>query len=80
MAAWILVNVNRNSKEKPEPFSLEEVTAWLGYAGNYVRPRQPQEPEQPTAPTVEDLKHKIDVVAMLHKGLYGENGQGAAGA
>ena len=31
MAAWVLANVNRDVKQQPEPFSLEEVTQWLGW-------------------------------------------------
>lgn len=72
MAAWLLTNINRDTKQRSEPFSLEEVTSWLGYAGQYRRPQALPQPEQPT---IDDLKHKIGIVHMLHKGLYGENGQ-----
>jgi hypothetical protein len=77
MAAWLLTNINRDSTKKSEPFSLEEVTAWLGYAGHYVRPPQEHAPEPPT---VEDLKGRLDIVHMLHRGLYGEGGAQAEGA
>jgi hypothetical protein len=70
MAAWILVNVNRDSAKKPEPFSLEDVVAWLGTGyGSASRAAQPSGP-----PTTEDLKDRLGIVHMLHKGLYGENG------
>ena len=72
MAAWILVNVNRDSAKKSEPFSLDEVTSWLGYA----RPGAPAVPRPATPATPEELKQKLDVVHMLHRGLYGENGSG----
>lgn len=71
MAAWLLTNINRDTKAKSEPFSLEEVTSWLGYAGHYVKPSPAPEPEPPT---VDELKNRINVVHWLHKGLYGDNG------
>jgi hypothetical protein len=77
MAAWLLTNINRDSTKRSEPFSLEEVTAWLGYAGHYVKVPPAPAPEPPT---VEDLKNRMGIVHMLHKGLYGENGaQGSQG-
>jgi hypothetical protein len=76
MPAWILVNVNRDSAKKPEPFSLEDVVGWLGH-GFHARQRPPQEPGPPTTET---LKDRLGIVHMLHKGLYGDNGQRAEGS
>jgi hypothetical protein len=74
MAAWVLANVNRDSKQRSEPFSLEEVTQWLGYAAQY--PTRLRESVAPSGPaTVDELARKLDVVSLLHRGLYGENGQ-----
>jgi hypothetical protein len=74
MAAWLLTNINRDSAKRSEPFDLEEVTSWLGYAASYVRgePEPAQVPQSP--PSVEELKQKLDVVHLLHKTLYGDNG------
>jgi hypothetical protein len=75
MAAWVLVNVNRDSKQKPDPFSFEEVARWLGTGYD----RAPEAP-QPSAPaTQEDLVRNIEAIHLLHKGLYGENGSGQPG-
>jgi len=79
MAAWLLVNINRDTKTKPDPFSLEEVTSWLGYSGHYVKNDTRQEQEHQMPPTVDDLKSRLNIVHMLHKGLYGENGQAEEG-
>jgi hypothetical protein len=67
MAAWILVNVNRDSKSKPEPFRFEEVVAWLGTP--YARP-QPV----PKRPTVDEVKQNLGIIGLFHQGLYGTNG------
>jgi hypothetical protein len=75
MAAWILVNVNRDSKQKPDPFSFEEVTGWLGTGYD----RAPA-PPQPSAPATQDeMTRNIDAIHLLHKSLYGENGAGQPG-
>ena len=76
MAAWVLANVNRDSKQRSEPFSLEEVTQWLGYGAQYPSRLREAEVLSPPA-TVDELKQRIDVVSLLHRGLYGENGQQA---
>jgi hypothetical protein len=70
VAAWILVNVNRDSSKKAEPFRLEDVVAWLGHGFQ----RAPGVPQSVEPATPEELKQKLDVVHLLHKGLYGENG------
>ena len=77
VSAWLLANINRDTKTKSEPFSLDEVVSWLGYASQYVK-RQPE--AEPTPATVDDLRGRLDIVHMLHKGLYGENGQAEEGA
>ena len=75
MGAWVLANVNRDSKQRSEPFSLDEVTAWLGYTAQY--PPRLREPAAPTPPaTVDEVRRNLDVVHLLHRGLYGDNGQG----
>ena len=69
LSAWIVVNVNRDSAKKPEPFALDEVVAWLGYGG-----RRAADVAQSTGPpTPEELKERLGIVHMLHRGLYGEN-------
>jgi hypothetical protein len=76
MAAWVLANVNRDTTARTQPFSLEEVTTWLGYSGTYVRPAPEPAPEPAT---VDELKHRLDIVHMLHQGFYGPNGGGEPG-
>ena len=78
MAAWVLANVNRDSKQRTEPFSLDEVTRWLGYGTSYPSRLRVTEVLSPPA-TVDELARKLDVVSLLHRGLYGENGQGEEG-
>lgn len=75
MSAWLLSNINRDSSKQSTPFTLEEVTAWLGYSGRYVRNEAKQEQQIADPPPIDELKNKLDIVHMLHKGLYGENGQ-----
>lgn len=74
LAAWVLANVNRDTKQRSEPFSLDEVTAWLGYA----RPRPPNISVPAAAPTPEELRQRLGIVHLLHQGLYGDSGQTAS--
>ena len=76
LGAWVLANVNRDSKQRSEPFSLDEVTQWLGYGASYPSRLREAEVLLPPA-TVDELARKLDVVSLLHRGLYGENGQQA---
>lgn len=72
LSAWILVNVHRDTDQRRDPFSLEEVVAWLCH-GFQQGPR----PAPAAAPaTPEELKQRIGIVHTLHQGLYGENGSG----
>jgi hypothetical protein len=78
LAAWMLVNVNRDTDKHREPFTLEEVTGWLGYAAQYVAPTRPVVEESPQTP--DEIKRRLAMVHLLHQGLYGDNGQGEEGA
>ena len=50
----------------------------VGYAAQY--PYRLREPAAPSSPaTADELRRKIDVVQLLHRGLYGENGQQSEG-
>ena len=61
LGAWILANINRDADKKAEPFTLEEVVAWLGHGF-----QAPEEPPQP--PTVEEVKDKIVMLNTLYNG------------
>jgi hypothetical protein len=67
LGAWILVNVNRDSKKQPEPFSLADVVAWLGTP--YARP-QPV----PKRATIDEVKQNLGMLGLFNQGLYGTNG------
>ena len=71
LSAWIVANVNRDDKKKPDPFTLDEVVQWLGYG----QPRAAHVPPPAAPATPEELKERLGIVSMLHRGLYGENGQ-----
>jgi hypothetical protein len=66
LGAWILVNVNRDSEKKREPFSLEEVTAWLGYGHQYVQSSVETVPPLPAAQTPEEITRGLQAVYTLH--------------
>jgi hypothetical protein len=61
MPAWLLANINRDSDMKAEPFTLEEVVAWLGH-GFQPRPSVPQTPD------VEMLAQKMQTLNTLYNG------------
>jgi len=73
MSAWLLVNINRDTEKRREPFDLEEVTGWLGYAQSYVAPAPPVVAESPQTP--DELKRRLEVVYQLHKLTSSPNGE-----
>jgi hypothetical protein len=70
LAAWLLANAHRDSTKRHEPFSLEDVVAWLG--SPYGRP-----PAVPKRATVDEVKQSLGLIGLFHQGLYGEQGSGA---
>lgn len=62
MPAWLLANVNRDSETRREPFSLEEVVAWLGHG--FAPPEAPPPPAEP--PTGEDLLGRVHLLHQLY--------------
>jgi hypothetical protein len=79
LPAWVLVNVNRDSKQRPQPFTLEEVTQWLGYGSQYVKQNARPAPREPKPPTIDEIKGQLGLLQMFHKGVYGDNGQAEEG-
>jgi hypothetical protein len=73
-APWILAAINRDTEKQREPLTLEEITSWLGHGFQRV-----PEPTPTVPPTVDELKDRISMIGMMHKALYGENGQGEEG-
>jgi hypothetical protein len=73
MAAWILANVNRDSKTRPEPFGLEEVVAWLGHG--FASP-EPAAQGAATPPSVDEFKAKFEALHQMYQASKGQNGTG----
>jgi hypothetical protein len=73
MAAWMLVNVNRDTDKKREPFDLEEVTRWLGYGAQYVRP--PTVVEEAPAASPAEIRRRLGIVYQLHRLTSSPNGE-----
>jgi hypothetical protein len=73
LIAWVLVNVNRDTESRSEPFDLEEVTAWLGYSGQYVRPPEP-EPQEPEQARMEKVLGQVELLNQLYGGIDQRNG------
>ena len=63
--AWLLANVNRDSKTRPEPFTLEEVVLWLGHGFS-------QAAAAPEPPTPEELHDRLALLAQYYS--TGSNG------
>lgn len=72
LGAWVLANVNRDTEHRAEPFDLEEVTAWLGYSGQYPVVPAP-EPEEP--PDVDAMRGTVEMLNTLYGGQDTRNGQ-----
>jgi hypothetical protein len=71
-----LAAINRDTEKQREPLTLEEITRWLGHG---FQP-EPQPERVDERPTIDELKDRIGMIGMMHKVLYGENGQGEEGA
>ena len=68
------LNVNRDTESKPQPFTIEEVLAWLGY-GEAGRP-----PPVPPRRTIEELDAQISAAHALYTALQSSNGEVQGGA
>jgi Phage tail assembly chaperone protein, TAC len=62
LAAWRLANAHRDSEKKREPFSFEDVVAWLGTP--YARP-QPV----PKRATMDEVKQNLGLIGLFNQGL-----------
>src|SRR5262245_25635515 len=71
LTAWILASVHRDSESRSEPFTFEEVVAWLGHG---FQPLGRQEtPPQPA--TADDLLAQAKMLNTLYGGTE-VNGSG----
>ena len=59
LPAWLLANVNRDSEYKVEPWTLEEVVAWLGHGF--------QRGESPPPPAQTSMEEVRQTVLMLQQ-------------
>ena len=64
-AGWLLVNMNRDTDKRREPFALAEVTEWLGYASSYVAPARAVVEEAPATP--DEIARKFEALYTLHQ-------------
>jgi hypothetical protein len=62
MPAWLLANVNRDSERRSEPFTLEEVVAWMGHG--FAPPDAPLPPA--FQPTGEELLERVHQLQQLY--------------
>lgn len=70
LAAWVLASVNRDEKQRPQPFTLEEVAGWLGHGFQRQAPAvSSSEPLPPDA-----LAARLSMLAEFYAGA--SNGQG----
>lgn len=65
----VLCNIHLDTEQRREPFSLDEVLGWLGYAAS---PR-PVEPERPKTP--EELEQQILLLHAMYTSVQQANGQ-----
>jgi hypothetical protein len=72
-AAWAQIELNRDTDKRSQPFTLEEITSWLGHG--FQRTDQEAAPAPPPQPTQEELAEKIH---MLHT-LYSTSPTNGAG-
>jgi hypothetical protein len=73
LPAWAQIEMNRDSKNRPEPFTLHEIVSWLGHGFQ-------QEEHPPASATVPPDEDAPDVEAMKLKAhafmeLFGQNKQ-----
>lgn len=72
LAAWLLANINRDTEHRSQPFDLEEVVEWLGYASSYVRQDEPE--EEPDPPPAAKLLQQVELLNQLYGGVDMRNG------
>lgn len=63
-AAWVLINVHRDTERKSEPYDFEEVVGWLGHGFQRLRPQEV--PPQP--PTPEELLERVKLLNQVYDG------------
>ena len=69
MLIQVLLNVNRDSEQRREPFAIEEVLGWLGY-GEEGTPA-PAPPQR----TVEELDQAITRMHQMYTAIQSSNGE-----
>jgi hypothetical protein len=60
---WMLANINRDSEQRSQPFTLDEVTTWMGHG--FQRSEAPPIEE---LPTVEELAQRVRVLNTVYNG------------
>jgi hypothetical protein len=77
LPAWAQVEMNRDSKNRPEPFTLHEIVGWLGHGFQQEEPKAARAtvPSDEDAPDVESMKAK----AHAFMELFGQNKQNGNG-
>ena len=74
LSAWAQIELNRDTDKRSQPFTLEEITSWLGHG--FQRTEQEAAPAPPPQPTQAELAEKIH---MLHT-LYSATPTNGAGS
>lgn len=69
LSAMLLANVHRDSDTRPTPFTLEEVTSWLGHGFQQQEPA----PGPAVQPTQGDLLERVQMLNALYNGQRMDN-------
>ena len=77
LSAWVLVNVNRDTAKRAEPFDLQEIVSWLGHG--FQRETKPAPAALPDKQaTLEELMQKMQTMKMLNDAIRHNGPQGTS--
>jgi len=81
-AGWLLVNINRDTEKRAEPFALHEVVSWLGHGFQREAPAATPVPPPQERQSAEELMERLMAMKMMNDAFHqhGPEGNGAGGA
>lgn len=64
-------NMNRDPKQRPQPFGMDEVLGWMGIAP------EPDPPPPPAPPSPDELRAKLGMLAQMFPKANGQQREGS---
>lgn len=68
MLIQVLLNVNRDTEQRREPFGVDEVLEWLGFPDE-------ERPAPPARRTIEEMDRQISMMHAMYTAIHASNGE-----